>query len=194
MDINLPTQVLYYTALILGICGTIFVLRFDWKRYGILFLLSGAVAIGLCYIFVKLQFYSFPEIPLHNLSLPYFEMMVTFPAGVLFGVRYSPQKWVWKIPFYWGIVHIGVLLELLIKEGTPIFRFGMAWDVWDSYTWWWIYFLLFEWIGGKIVPDHLRKPIDGEQFRYGRWGWIVFHAIVISTIFLAGYYLGRISD
>ena len=64
------------------------------------------------------------------------------------------------------------------------------WDAWDSYTWWWIYLLLFEWIGGKIVPPPSRKPIQSKPFRYGRWGWVVFHFIVITTIFLAGVYTG----
>ncbi|MFB9760793.1 hypothetical protein ACFFMS_21170 [Ectobacillus funiculus] len=45
-------------------------------------------------------------------------------------------------------------------------------------------------MGGKVVPEHLRKPINGESFRYGKWAWIVFHIIVISTIFLAGVYVG----
>jgi hypothetical protein len=189
----LINSITYYSAVIFGVIGCIIFIKIDWKRYGALFLLSGVSAIIICYLFVLLGFYSYPELPIKGLKLPLLAMMVTFPLGVMFGVRYSPERWIWKIPFYWGIIHIGVFLELLIKLETTIFTFGFAWDLWDSYTWWWIYFLLFEWIGGKIVPSHLRKPISEKQFRYGQWGWLIFHAIVITTIFLAGYYLGRIS-
>jgi len=84
---------------------------------------------------------------------------------------------------------LGVLGEVILK-GTSIFRFEPEWDLWDSYTLWWIYYLLFELIGGKVIPSHLRKPILSESFRYGRWAWIVFHIIVIITIFLAGVYVG----
>ena len=74
----------------------------------------------------------------------------------MFGVRYSPEKWGWKIPFYWGIVHLGVLGEVILK-GTSIFRFEPEWDLWDSYTLWWIYYLLFELIGGKVIPKPPKK-------------------------------------
>jgi len=45
-------------------------------------------------------------------------------------------------------------------------------------------------VRGKLVPAARRKPIEAEAFRYGRWAWIAFHFIVISTIFLAGVYVG----
>jgi hypothetical protein len=73
---------------------------------------------------------------------------------------------------------------------TAIFDFKPEWDLWDSYTLWWLYFLLFELLGEKIVPPPQRKPIHSESFRYGRWGWIIFHLIVIVAIFLAGVYVG----
>lgn len=73
---------------------------------------------------------------------------------------------------------------------TPIFKFKQEWDLWDSYTLWWIYYLLFEILGGKIIPPNILIPISYESFKYGRWAWIVFHIIVITTIFLAGVYAG----
>ncbi|WP_234998582.1 CBO0543 family protein [Salirhabdus sp. Marseille-P4669] len=193
MSTTTLSTIAYYSAMVIGIFGTIMFLRFDWKRYGLLFSLSAFFAILLCYLFVVFGFYSFPYIPLHQLKLPVYTMIVTFPLGVMIGVRYSPRKWAWKIPFYWGFIHIGVFIEVMIKLHTNLFQFRFQWDIWDSYTWWWIYFLLFEWIGGKIIPNHLRKPIPIKKFHYGQWGWLILHVIVIITIFLAGYYLGKVS-
>jgi hypothetical protein len=85
---------------------------------------------------------------------------------------------------------LGVLGEVILKH-TSIFRFEPEWwDLWDSYTLWWLYFLLFELLGGKVIPDHLRNPVTVNSFRYGNWAWIVLHIIVITTIFLAGVYVG----
>lgn len=124
-----------------------------------------------------------------HLLIPFGLVSTVFPFGVLFGVRKIPEKWKWKIPFYWAIVHVGAAGEVFLKH-TAIFRFNREWDLWDSYTLWWLSFLLFELLGEKIVPTPLRKPIDSESFRYGSWGWLIFHFIVIVTIFLAGVYVG----
>ncbi len=177
-------------AILLAAIGCAYIIRIDWKRYGFLYLLTVISANLLCYTFTYIGFYSFPNNILHgNLLTPYALVSTAFPFGVLFGVRYSPEKWVWKIPFYWGIIHLGVLSEVILLL-TPIFQFEPEWDLWDSYTLWWIYFLLFEALGGKIIPNHLRNPISHESFKYGRWAWIIFHIIVIVTIFLAGVYVG----
>jgi hypothetical protein len=166
------------------------IVRLDWKRYGLLFLLSALTANLLCYAFTFVGLYSFPVNVLHgNLLIPYGLVSTVFPFGVLFGVRKSPEKWGWKIPFYWGIIHIGVLGEVILKN-TIIFKFEPEWDLWDSYTLWWLYYLLFELLGGKLIPSRLRTPIHSDSFRYGRWAWILFHVIVITTIFLAGVYVG----
>lgn len=177
-------------VIIVAMLGCLFFIRIDWKRYGFLFLTSVVSANSLCYIFTYSGFYSFPNNVLHGDSLiPYGIVSTVFPLMVLFGIRYSPERWVWKIPFYWGIVHMGVLGEVVLKH-TSIFKFETEWDLWDSYTLWWLYFLLFELLGGKVVPNHLRSPINSDSFRYGNWAWIVFHIIVITTIFLAGVYVG----
>jgi hypothetical protein len=92
------------------------------------------------------------------------------------------------------MVHIAMLLEVLVLyHPVKVIDYKGNWDVWDSYTWWWIYLLLFEWIGGKIVPPDSRTPIQSKSFRYGRWAWIIFHFIVIVTIFFAGFYAGWVA-
>lgn len=170
--------------------GCLYFIRLDWKRYGVLFLSSVFSSNLVCYLFTFIGFYSFPEKVLHDhFLIPYGLVSTLFPFITLFGIRYSPKQWIWKIPFYWAVVHLGILGEVILKS-TTIFDFEPEWDLWDSYTLWWLNYLLFELLGGKIVPEHLRKPINGESFRYGKWAWIVFHIIVISTIFLVGVYVG----
>lgn len=171
-----------------AICAAI--VRMDWKRYGLLYLLSATTAVALCFFFTYVGFYSFPVNVLHgSLTIPYALVMTAFPSAVLFGVRYSPERWPWKIPFYWAIVHIGVLGEVLLLS-TPIFDFSPEWDLWDSYALWWLYYLLFELLGGKLIPPNMRKPLPTDALRYGRWAWIVLHVILVATIFLAGVYFG----
>lgn len=182
---------IYVTFVLSSLIGSYFIIRINWKRYGLLFLLSGIVGNIICYIFVKVGFYSFPY-RLFNISVMPFDAILTiFPFYVLLGVRYSPKLWAFKIPFYWAIVHLGMLEETLAKINTRLITYNFEWDFWDSYTWWWIYFLIFDWIGGLIVTEQYRKPINGESFRYGKWAWIIFHFILITTMFLGGYYLGR---
>lgn len=176
--------------IILGGAGCLYFIRIDWRRFGFLYIASAISANILCFIFTIVGFYYFPDNVLHKgLPFPYGLVSTVFPMLVMLGVRYSPEKWVWKIPYYWTIIHLGVLGEVILKS-TSIFDFKPKWDLWDSYTLWWIYYLLFELLGGKVIPKHLRKPIPSESFRYGQWAWIVSHVILIITLFLAGVYVG----
>jgi hypothetical protein len=186
---NVETMVIII-LIILGTIGCLYFIQLDWKRYGFHFFINVITANLLCYIFTFIGLYSFPNNVLHsNLLIPYALVSTVFPFLALFGVRYSPEKWIWKIPFYWAIVHLGVLGEVILKHSS-IFKFEPEWDLWDSYTLWWINYLLMELLGGKIIPKDLRKPIQSESFRYGGWAWIIFHVVVITTIFLAGVYVG----
>jgi hypothetical protein len=128
----------------------------------------------------------FPQIS----KIPFTAVLTIFPLQVLIGVRYSPKPWPWKIPFYWVMVHVGMTAEVWAEERTQLIKYNPIWDVWDSYTWWWIFLLVFEWVGGLIVSAQFRKPIDQELLRYGKLGWFILHFILISTIFLAGVYAG----
>ncbi len=187
---NQETAILV-TALIGSVAGALWIMRHDWKGYGLLFIASGAAGSSLCYILVVLGFYSFPfRLFPALLKFPLEAILTFFPVYNLVGVRYSPLKWSFKIPFYWALVNLGLLAETLAKNHTTLIRYDFAWDFWDSYTLWWLYFLLFEWIGGKLVPPAARRPIPEEFFRYGNWGWIIFHAIMIGTIFGIGWYVG----
>ncbi|WP_227937580.1 CBO0543 family protein [Alkalihalobacillus deserti] len=176
-----------------SIIGLFLFMRLDWKRYGSLFLFSTIVGFILCFIFVKLGFYSYPYRLFPKLSsMPFMTIATSFSLLILVGVRYSPRSWPWKIPFYWAMIHIGIFFETLMLTETRIIAYGFKWDFWDSYTWWWIYLLTFEWIGGLIIPNHLRKPLKIRHLHYGKIGWFIIHFILIVSIFLGGYYLGSI--
>ncbi|WP_244208919.1 CBO0543 family protein [Paenibacillus ferrarius] len=169
-------------------------MRHNWKRYSVLFLMSAAVSVILCYVFVETGLYSFPIRLLPSLSpMPITTIIAVFSFFVLLGVRFSPAMWAWKIPFYWVMVHVGMLGETLALHKTELIHYVKFWDVWDSYTWWWIYLLVFEWVGGMVIPAESRKSMHHEWLQYGRLGWFLLHFILILTIFLGGFYLGRVS-
>ncbi len=184
-------QLVEITAVIVSIIGSILIVKKDWKKYGLLYLTSSVVGSILCFLFVSIGFYYFPVKLFPFIPVPIIEMVTVVPFYVVLGVRYSPFHWGWKIPFYWVMVHIAMALEVLaLYDPVRIIRYKPPWDLWDSYTWWWIYLLLFEWMGGKMIPSSSRKPIQSKSFRYGRWVWLFLHFILIVTIFLAGFYTG----
>lgn len=187
---NVETLMLAGGSLASGI-GTIYVMKSNWRQYGKLYLAAAITGNIICFIFMKLDFYSYPYTLFPKLyPMPFALLLTMFPFYVVFGVRYSPSSWKYKIPFYWVAVHIGVLGEITAVNLTRIIRYERYWDSWDSYTWWWLFLLVFDAVGGVIVSKEYRKPIDEETFRYGRAGWFIVHFILISTIFIAGVYLG----
>lgn len=100
---------LLVTIILMGL-GCLYFIRLDWKKYGLLYIISAFSANILCYLFTLVGFYSFPNNVLHgNLLMPYGLVSTAFPFTVMFGVRFSPEKWVWKISFYWGTIHLGIL-------------------------------------------------------------------------------------
>ncbi|MBU8907534.1 CBO0543 family protein [Desertibacillus haloalkaliphilus] len=180
------------SSIIASLIGIVWIMKHDWKRYGLLFLCSVLVGNLLCFLFILFGFYSYPYRLFPGLSeMPILAISTAFPFLVLIGVRYCPKAWPWKIPFYWVIVHLGLAAESYAIEQTNLIRYEYQWNFWDSYTWWWIYLLLFEWIGGLLIPPHNRKPIPIKTLRYGRLGWALVHFILIVTIFMFGYLLGR---
>jgi hypothetical protein len=175
------------------VIGTILILRIDWRKYGLLYLISALVGVVLCYVFLGLKLYSFPYRLFPEIAkIPFTAILTIFPLYVLLGVRYSPSAWPWKIPFYWGMVHLGVFAEGWAENETQLIKYAGQWDLWTSYTWWWIYLLVFEAVGGSIIAKELRKPIDREIFQYGKIGFFILHFILMVTIFIAGVYMGKV--
>ncbi len=190
LDWNTETFILI-GALVINIAGIIFVARHNWRRYSFVALLSGLLGPAVCYILVLLGYYTFPHLLFPRLlPFPFESILTAFSCYILLGIRYSPTKWLYKVPFYGIIINPGVFAEFLLERHTQIIKYQPSWDLWDSYTAWWIYLLLFEWIGGKVVPPESRAPIPREAFAYGRWAWFLFHFIVLLTTFGAGVLAG----
>lgn len=177
-------------SLVLSLAGSYYILRLDWKRYGFLYLLAGVIGNTLCYLFVKVGFYSYPYIFLPVLRIPLVAILTAFSFYVILGVRYSPASWTHKIMFYGVLINTGVFFETVLKNTTRLIQYHYEWDLWDSYTTWWGFFILMEWLGGKIVPQQLRAPISANAFRFDNWFWFVIHIVGMFTVFLAGLYLG----
>ena len=189
---NIETY-LSLSAIAVSTAVLLLTMRHNWKRYGALFLLSAVIGNILCYVFIKLGYYYYPYRLFPTLFIMPLTLVLTmFPALVLASVRYSPKSWAYKIPFYWVIVHLGVLFEVWAEEMTQIIKYNESWYLWDSYTWWWIFLLVFEWVGGIIVPAESRKPLDQELLKYGKIGWFILHFVLILTIFIAGVYTGTL--
>lgn len=89
-----------------------------------------------------------------------------------------------------AIIHLGMVGEVLAQNATKVIEYGRFWDTWDSYIWWWIFFLCFELIGDLIVSKEYRKPISEDAFLYGSLGWYLIHFIFMITVFLGGVFLG----
>jgi hypothetical protein len=145
-------------SFIISVILSISIVKIDWKKYGFLFVLSAIVGVILCYVFIYLGLYTFPyRLFPHVSKIPFTAILTIFPVYVLLGVRYSPKSWSWKIPFYWVMVHIGMFAEAWAESSTKLIKYNSPWDTWDSYTWWWIYLLVFECVGGLIVSQELRN-------------------------------------
>ncbi|MHB1315911.1 MAG: CBO0543 family protein [Christensenellales bacterium] len=180
------------SSFLFSITISFLIIKKSWKKYGFLYLLSSITGVILCYIFIYLNLYSFPYRLFPQISkIPLTLIVSIFPFYVLVGVRYSPKSWAYKIPFYWVVVHIGVFTEAWAENQTQLIKYNASWDLWASYTWWWIFLLVFEWVGGLIIPQDLRKPLDQELLKYGKVGWFILHFILMSTIFIAGVYAGK---
>lgn len=174
-----------------SLIGSLAIMKSNWKQYGVLFILTALIGELLDLMFVKFGFYTyeykiFPSLP----NSPFTLIMTMFPLYILFGVKYSPTAWQYKIPFYMMLVHFGMLGEALSHIFTAIIEYNRFWDTWDSYIWWWLFLLGFELVGNLIVMQESRTPIPEDFFKYGRTGWYLTHFVFVVTIFLAGIYLG----
>jgi hypothetical protein len=79
-----------YTIMILpiviGLVGGYLLIKKDWKRYGLVYLLNGMAGNVLCYTFVFAGFYSFPKFTLNGYSVaPYLIMLTFIPFTSLLG-------------------------------------------------------------------------------------------------------------
>lgn len=184
------------SSIVISTVILVLIIKTSWKQYGLLFLISSIVGQLLCLLFVETDLYKYPYLLFPAISpMPVFEILTFFPCYILIGVRYSPRQISYKIAFYMTMVHFGVFVEVVLHTYTKIIKYTKFWDTWDSYTWWWIYLLIFDWVGGMIVSEENKKPISEDFLKYGKLGWFITHFIFVGTIFLGGLLLGiRITE
>lgn len=187
---NIETFILLGGSLAFMI-ASLFILKKNWKQYGILYIATAIVGELLDILFVQLKLFHYPYDLIPSLPISPFTLIMTiYPFYIVFGVKYSPSSWKHKFPFYMTIIHLGMVGEVLAQHFTHVIEYGDYWDTWDSYIWWWIFILGFELVGGLIVSKENRTPISEDFFKYGNLGWYITHFIYLSTIFLGGVLLG----
>jgi hypothetical protein len=190
IQFNIETFILLGGSII-SLIASMYILKTNWKQYGILFVTVAIIGEIIDIVFVKLKLYIYPYKLFHNMPVsPYTLIMTIFPFYIVFSVKYSPSSWKYKLPFYMTLIHFGMLGEVMAHNFTKVIEYGEFWDTWDSYIWWWIFLLGFELVGGLIVSKEYRTPISEDAFRYGSLGWYLIHFILTLTVFLGGVFLG----
>ncbi|WP_176560305.1 CBO0543 family protein [Brevibacillus dissolubilis] len=78
----------------MSVVGSFFIVRLDWRRYGLLYLITVISGNIICYLFVKVGFYGFdPQYIPDKSIMPFSAIATLLPFYVLVGVRYSPAHW-----------------------------------------------------------------------------------------------------
>ncbi|TCN27071.1 hypothetical protein [Mesobacillus foraminis] len=169
LDVHL--LILLLTFFITSI-GCVYILRDSVFHYGIVLIISLFVTVSLCLFFYCLGFYRF------TLPVPYVlpVVAVSFSFLALFLVRYRPKRR--TFPFFFMTLTFIFTLEVLLKEYAGIINFKNGWDYWDSYSLYWVFSRLFDWIGEGVVPAKHRSPIRSETAGY----WSLF---LLSAIYFA---------
>jgi len=100
---NLDT-ILSILPCILALAVIYFLLRINWKQYGLLLLISGTAGLALCILFVALEFYSFPfRLFPSAFRFPILTLLLVFPAYIAIAVRYSPHWTLWESYALWWV-------------------------------------------------------------------------------------------
>jgi hypothetical protein len=76
-------------------------------------------------------------------------------------------------------------IEVVLKEYAGIIAFKNGWDYWDSYSLYWVFSRLFDWIGESTVPPKHRSPVQSDKAGY----WILF--ILTGIYFISGIFILR---
>jgi hypothetical protein len=99
----------------------------------------------------------------------------SFGLLVLFTIHFKPEKF--TFPFFFITINWVFGVEIILEYiGFITFRNG--WDFWDSYSLYWIYVRLFNFIGDYLIPIKYRNPIQTNVKAY----WIFFVLTVILSI------------
>ncbi|MDZ5471550.1 hypothetical protein SM124_07295 [Bacillus sp. 31A1R] len=172
MEVNLTHWIILITVITVTSIGCILIIRKNVLRYGIVFLISAALAIFLCFFFYINGYYRF-VFPIRFI-LP--TVALSFGFLSLFIIRFQPEKW--TFPFFFITVNLVFTFEIILRLAFHFIVFRNAWDTWDSYSLYWVYLRLMHHIGRVFVSRKYRNPISYDTKKY----WILFMLVIFYTI------------
>ncbi|WP_160725823.1 hypothetical protein [Bacillus sp. USDA818B3_A] len=164
-------------AFVINGLGSFFIVKKNVYRYGMVLIISLIVTSGLCLLFYAMDFYRF-VLPLPAV-LPVVAISFSFLA--LFIIRYRPRDK--TFPFFFITLTLVFTIEVFLKDYAGFIRFKNGWDYWDSYSLYWVFARLFNYVGVYLVPYHFRHPVKSDTKTY----WGLFFLMVVYSVF--GVYL-----
>ncbi|WP_442598773.1 hypothetical protein [Neobacillus sp. D3-1R] len=162
-----------FSAIFFNGLGCLYLLIKNFLGYRLVLLLSLLLSSFLCLVFYWLGFYRF-VLPLWQV-LP--AVAISFSLLVLITIRFKPKRH--TFPFFFMMITSIFTIEVLLKEYWGFIKFRNGWDFWDSYSLYWVYVRLFNYIGDRLVPRQYRMPIYTKSNIY----WGLFILIVIYALF-----------
>lgn len=162
-----------WTVLIATGAGSLYLIRYNTLRYGIMFILSSLTAALFCVMFFRMGFYRY-ALPMKEV-LPAAAVSFSFLAILL--IRYRPEKN--TFPFFFISITAVFSIEVLLKDYAGFIRFRNGWDYWDSYSLYWLFLRLMGFVGEFFIPRAYRTPIRTNTKGY----WLLFIAMLIYACF-----------
>jgi hypothetical protein len=173
MSMTAAHYAILWTVLIATSAGVLFMLRYNFLRYGIMLIFSSITAALICLLFFRMGFYRY--------ALPMKEVLpaaaVSFSFFALLLIRYRPDKN--TFPFFFISITAVFSIEVFLKDYFGFIRFSNGWDYWDSYSLYWLYLRLMGFVGQFFVPRAYRAPIRSDTKGY----WILFLIMLIYACF-----------
>ncbi|MDL4840437.1 hypothetical protein [Aquibacillus rhizosphaerae] len=174
MDQNQLFYLIVMGVTLLGAVGNLLIINKSPLKYGRIFITNIVIAVSLCSFFVMTGFYRF-VLPLPHI-LP--AVVCSFGFLVLFLIYFKPTKH--TFPYFFMIINITFVFEILLKH-IGFITYKNGWDLWDSYTLYWIYVRIFVFLGEKMVADENRQPLNTVN----KWYWPSFFVIIFLTVLVA---------
>jgi hypothetical protein len=154
-----------------GCFGCFLILKNHPLRYGLIFIFHFIFSISICLCFYWFGFYRY-VFPLYYV-LP--AVVFSFGLLVLFTIHFKTKKF--TFPFFFMTINLVFCFEIFLQY-IGFIKFRNGWDFWDSYSLYWIYVRLFNFIGDYLIPIKYRNPIKTNVKAY----WIFFVLTVVLTI------------
>ncbi|WP_078544979.1 hypothetical protein [Litchfieldia alkalitelluris] len=171
--------IIYWLVVIICGTGCFFIIKTNVLRYGIIFLISILLSVSFCIFFYFNGFYRF-VLPIYLILLP---VICSFGFLILFLIKYRPTKY--TFPFYFSVLTFILGCEIFLKDVVGFIVFRNGWDLWDSYSFYWVYVRIFDFIGERVISEKWRKPVPYDKRMY----WIIFLVMIVISFVILGYTL-----